>query len=173
MDLFFRPSIPAFDCKDSSFHLACSFLLGLVFGGCISCLTSDSFLTLMRAADFHCMSIVSLLSVLLLPYLFSAFAVYIHQSWLLIPISFLKAFFFAYLYVGLTLSFGSAGWLTRNLLMFSDIFTLPVLWWLWLNLDSGKNTSFPRIITASVSAASAVGCFDFLIVAPYAAQLIT
>lgn len=173
MDLFFRHKIPACGCKESIFRLACSFLLGLLSGGCIFTLTSDSFSSLMRGAAFGSMSIISLLSVLLLPFLFSAFAVYVRQSWLLMPISFLKAFFFSFLYVGLSCTFGGAGWLVRTMLMFSDILTLPVLWWFWLKLLQWEGQGFYRQFLLPMAVEIAIACFDFSMVSPWAAQLIT
>lgn len=172
MDLFFRPGVVFARCKVPTFHLACSFLFGLVLG-CVSFfITSDSFLLWMRGADYRCMSIVGLLLVLLLPFLSSAFAVYIHQRWLLFPISFLKAFSFAFLYTGFGCAYPGSGWLIRYFVMFSDILTLPLLWLFWIRTLRGSDRLFSKETVLTLAVAVCVGYFDFTIVSPFAAQLI-
>ena len=173
MDLFFRPKIMASSCKEAVFSLACSYLLGLILGGCMFNVAGDSFSSLMRVGDFSHMSIIRLLPVLLLPFLFSAFAVYIHQNWLLPPICFLKAFFFAFVYVGFSVSFADAGWLVRLLLMFGDIATLPLLWLFWLHILSGECRLHSGAFFVIFVAVAAVGCFDVSVVSPFGAQFIS
>jgi len=173
MDLFFRPGFVAPRCKETVFSLACFYFVGLILGGCMFYVAGDSFRSLMRAADYSRMSIVCLLPVLLLPFLFSAFAVYIHQSWLLAPICFLKAFFFAFVYVGFSVSFADAGWLVRFFLMFSDIATLPLLWLFWLRVLSEDFRFRSGAVLGIFTAAAAIGCFDFMVVSPYGAQFIS
>lgn len=173
MDLFFRPGVTCPRCKESVLSLASSYFAGLILGGCMFYAAGGSFFSLMRAGDYSRMSIVCLLAVLFLPFLFSAFAVYIHQSWLLMPICFLKAFIFAFVYVGISVSFADTGWLVRFFLMFSDIATLPLLWLFWLYLLSDKFRFRSGTVLYIILAVAAVGCFDYTVVSSYWAQFIS
>lgn len=126
----------------------------------------------MRAAANGRVSITGLLSAFLLPLLFSAFAVYISQPWLLVPVAFGKAFSFSYLAFGVTLAFGSAGWLVRSLLMFSDCLTLPLLWWFWLCCIRASDRDALRSFLVTCTAALMIGCLDYGAVSPLLRNLI-
>lgn len=173
MDRFLFTHLPALRCKESIFHLACAWILGLVSGTLFSFFTGNHLVSLMRAAVFSRVSIVGLLSALTLPVLFSAFAVYILQPWLLIPIAFFKAFLFSYLSFGLLAAFGSAGWLIHLLFMFGDILMLPLLWSYWLKSlsDTRSNTVYctiPILIIGSI-----IGCAEYRFISPFLANLIS
>lgn len=172
MDRFFNFDLSAWRCKKPIFILACAWFLGLFSGVLFSMSASDSLGSTMRAAAGGCVSISGLLSAILLPLLFSAFAVYIFKPTLLIPIAFLKAFVFAFLGVGILGAYGSAGWLIRLLLMFSDILMLPLLWWYWLRAFSGPKR---RVFDTSVAAVYAllVGSIDYCVISPFLANLIS
>ena len=173
MDRFVHLILPTHSCKEPSIHLACSFLAGLLSGACVSIAASKSLLPMMLAAANSCVSISGLLSAMLLPLLFSAFAVYIRQNWLLIPIAFVKAFLFAFLGIGVMSAFGNAGWLVRWLLMFSDSLTLPLLWWFWLRAFSSGRTDALRFAALVAVAAVLIGSLDYSVVSPFAAMLIS
>lgn len=119
--------------------LAACFSAGLILGIRMSC-EADFPLSLMRGAMTSTVSIVRLLSVLLLPVLISALAVYFSKPQFLYGIAFLKAFLFAFVSAGITAGFGSAGWLARWMLMFSDCLCLPLLWLYWLRHLPGRKT---------------------------------
>ena len=173
MDRFLHLILPTRVCKEPAVNLACSFLAGLLFGACASIAASDTLFPMMRAVAFGCVSIFGLLSAILLPLLFSAFAVYIGQRWLIFLIAFVKAFLFAFLGIGIMNAFGSAGWLVRWLLMFSDSFTLPLLWWFWLRAFSDRRTTSLRFAALIAAAAIIIGSFDYTVVSPFAAMLIS
>ena len=125
--------------RASAVILAFTLICGSAFGAFLSTQTEHASLSLMHTAAESGVSIVSLLCVVLLPFLFTVFAVYIRRFWLVIPICFWKVFSFAYLYCAVLFSYGSSGWLVGILLMFSDILALPVLCWFWMRvLRSGR-----------------------------------
>ena len=154
------------------FLLACAWFLGLISGVLISLSASDILFPTMRAAISSCVSISGLLSAILLPLLFSAFAVYVSNYRLLIPIAFMKAFLFSFLGTGILASFGSAGWLIRALLMFSDIAILPLMWWYWLSALSGSENMAARSAAAFLSAIL-IGSLDYCVISPFLANLIS
>ena len=146
---------------------------GLIFGTSASMYTGDSIFPMMRAAVFGGMSISGALSVLLLPLLFSAFAVYIHQTFLLLPIAFCKAFLFSFVAMGLKGVFGSVGWLFSILLLFADGLSLVVLWWFWNRSFISSQSQLLLDFIAALISIAAVGSADYLFIAPFLADLIS
>lgn len=114
--------------KWDKFCLALCWALGLSFGGfgfryCGSILSSQ-----MPLAVISQPSIFGLLTSSALPFLFSAFAVYIHAPWLMYGICFFKAFSFAYISCCVFSAFTTAGWLVRWLFLFTDLFAAAALY---------------------------------------------
>lgn len=172
MSGFLIPSRPTGSRRTAAFLLALSFLSGLCFGALTSFDASHYFIPAMRVASKDCVSIIGLLSALLLPFLFSAIAVYIKKPALLYLIAFCQAFLLAFVGAGVLLSFGSAGWLMRLLMMFSGILFLPLLYWYWLKnvtasfglLHSGVLILLPGML--------AISLIDYYYVAPLLAKII-
>lgn len=173
MDRFLSLNLSAPRCKCSEGLLACAWIFGLISGIFFSFSAGDSFFSLMRSAADGRVSICGLLSTILLPLLLSAFAVFISKPRLFIPIAFVKALAFAYCGIGVWLAFGSAGWLFRCFLMFSDICMLPVLWWFWIrNLGTDTRKPFRTFLTV-LAAALFIGFLDFNVISPFWASLIS
>lgn len=115
------------------------------------------------------MSIVSLLFMTVLPFLFSALAVLI-SPFMLYPVCFGKAFAFAFAAVGISQAFGNGGWLVRLLALFSSCLLLPLLYFLWLRLLHGR---LSRCGLALILALAVLVCsVDHRIIAPVLASLI-
>ncbi len=106
----------------------------------------------MLGASNGTVSIVSLLCVNILPFLFSAFAVYIFRPFLLWIICFWKGFQFSFVSLGVLCCYPDSGWLVRWFLMFSDIFSLPLLFWFWHKhiSDSGSYTGAEVFLFMSI-----------------------
>lgn len=173
MDRFLNLKLPNFGRKVSLTILAVVWLLGLLLGTVISICAGDSLVSLMRMAVSGRVSISGLLSAMVLPFLLSALAVYIQKPVLLVLIAFGKAFLVSYLGLGAMAAYGSAGWLVRWLLMFSDCCSLPLLWLYWLRLLSGKRR-FASIETAALMIAVVlIGSLDYCVVSPFLAVLIS
>lgn len=152
--------------------LALFWCIGLLCG-CAASRQAEAYLVpLMSAAAAHRVSIVGLLAVLLLPLLFSAFAVFISEPRLLLAAAFLKAFTFGFTAWGITVAFGMAGWLIRSLLLFSDCCMLPFLFWFWLRHISGERAAVRNDLAVCTAVAVLVGSIDFWKVSPFLALLI-
>lgn len=173
MDRFLYLNLPKFTCRVSPFFLAVSFFLGHFLGVCFSLGASDSFYSMMRMAVFSPASITGLLSAVTLPFLCSAIAVYLKQPLLLLPVAFLKAFCFSCVGLGVLSCFGSAGWLIWFLLQFSDCCTLPVLYWYWRRHISGTGSFDWAVSMVILSALLLVGSFDYCVISPFLANIIT
>jgi hypothetical protein len=125
----------------------------------------------MRSGSYDAVSIVNLLTVTLLPFLFSAFAVYIRSYGLLAVLCFIKSVCFGFVSSGLLMAWGSAGWLIRLLLMFSDLICLVPLWWCWIHFseDEARNGSFSLWIPCMIAAC--IVCLDYRYISPLLTKL--
>ncbi len=151
--------------KSSTVILAFCFLSGLISGLLLFRQAAFS-VSLMRSALCSDVSIFRLLCVILLPFLFSAFAVYFSKPRVLYLIAFLKAFLFAFVSAGITLAFGSAGWLVRWLVMFSDCLSLPLLWLYWQRNVSGQQGFRLAEFGVFAGIACLIGCLDHAFIVP-------
>ena len=171
MDRFLRLNLSFLCCRTPRTLLALFWAAGLLLGAIFSLSADTLLLPTMRTALFGSMSISGLLASLLLPLLFTAFAVYISQPILILLIAFLKAFLFSFTAMGLLMTFGASAWLIRILLMFSETLTLPLLWWLWMYLLS--ENCMVRYGTIPVGLAIVLfGCVDYTFIGPFLAALL-
>lgn len=170
---FFRTAFLPQPRRVTAIILAFAFLAGLCAGAYAATLAGTNISSLMRTASTTCVSIAGLLPALLLPFLFTAFAVYISQYWLLIPIAFVKAFLFSYLGATVLLLFQDSGWLVQLLLMFADCLSLPVLWWLWLRLCCDGQRKHLRCYIGVFVAIAGIVCLDYQIISPFLVDLLS
>lgn len=171
MARFLHHDFPTWWRKCCTAFLASSWLLGLIVGCLIFYAAGYECVSWMRAAADSRVSIVGLLSVIILPFLFSAFAVYISHSWLLLIVAFGKAVSFSLVSLGILISFGSAGWLMRFLLMFSDLCALPLLFLFWMRFISGERRITLRSGLLFSAAGLVIGSIDFYLISPILAGL--
>ena len=112
----------------SGIFLSLVWLCGLAMGLIFHCIIGSVFASLMSGILSESVSIVGLVCVIILPFLLSAFAVYIDLRWLLYPICFGKTMLVSLIASSVWVQFGSAGWLAWLLTMFSDMISLPLLY---------------------------------------------
>lgn len=146
--------------------LSFSFFLGHLLGVWISGTASELFLSEMRRATESPVSIIGLLSPSVLPFLFSAFAVYGKRPVFLIPIAFCKAFLFSYVGYRWWITWGQAGWLVTGLVMFTALLSLPVLYWYWLRYMDGRNFEW-RVFFIVLTCLVAIGIADHQWIVPF------
>ena len=158
--------------KCSTIFLAFIWITGLICGASLFRLAGNSFSSLMRGAVSGSVSIVSLLSVSLLPFLFSAFAVYIRSDRLLATLCFIKGCLFALVSCSILSVFGSAGWLIRILLMFSDLLCIIPLWRYWIFCTSGTSKGLLKPLTVAGTLVSCIVYLDYTWISPLLVKLI-
>ena len=159
-------------CKESGFFLSFSWFAGLISGILLSFLCSnDTLKTFILAASEQPVTI-HLLSVLLLPLLFSAAAVYTRNLWFLFLIAFLKAFLFSFTAASVSSLSSSGGWLIQMLLMFSDSLMLPVFWWYWHACLQQYGRPFMSRTAAVIFIASLICITDCFAIAPFLGNLL-
>ena len=170
-----RPSsvnMPHWQRKHDHFFLAFCWCLGLLCGIFLFRRLEPSGFPLMRSAIAGSVSIVGLICVGFLPFLFTAFAVYISEPWLLFLVCFAKACLFSFVSAGIYESIGSSGWLIRLLMMFSDSICVLLLYFSWLRLLSGHRVYCFADMFVCFSATVLVCSVDYCIIAPFLARLI-
>ncbi|MDO5399856.1 MAG: hypothetical protein Q4F17_02605 [Eubacteriales bacterium] len=165
----FHPGNSPVQRRIDAYVLALSWLAGLICGFLVSLGAGSSLSSMMRRAAVGSVSIVSLVGSALFPFLISAFAVLLSRSALLL-VCFGKAFLFSFTAAGILRAFGGAGWLACRLVMFSDFALLPLLYFFWLRLLSGRAR---RLGTAAVFAlAMLIVSAHYRIISPLWASLI-
>lgn len=151
--------------------LALCWCLGLLLG-ILAASASDDLVSMMRRSLSCPVSIPGLLAATVLPFLLSAYAVSLSEPWLLLPICMVKAFGFGFCAFGVSLAFGSAGWLVRLLFLFSDVCVIPVLFFYWLRHIRGDAARSYRDLVCCLIAAVAIGAMDLYFVSPFLVKLI-
>ena len=155
-----------------AYILALSWVLGLVLGVIYGYQADLSSFLMMRSAASSPMTIVGLLVILYFPLFLSALAVYRNHSHLLILICFLKAFLFASCGSSLNVAFGSAVWLVRFLLQFSDLCSIPFFYWFCIRNITGQSVNTQADILICGVAMAICGIIDFCAISPFLVKLI-
>ena len=168
----FHRNLPAWWRKCCFLLLAFCWIAGLVSGASVCLAAGDSLDSLMRGAAARPVSIVSLLGVTVFPFLFSAFAVYISEPWLLLPVSFGEAFALSFVSLGMMQWSGSAGWLVRWLLVFSASLASPLVYLYWLRHLTGRRRFDGLEAVCVLCLCALIGSVDFRLVSPLLARLI-
>ena len=161
--------------EDASLHsgfspalLAVCWLLGVFCGMLLFLHAGTPVFSLMRRLPYGSVSIVSLLAAGLIPFLFTAYAVFISRPRMVFAVAFCKACLFSFVSLGISVAFASAGWLMRGLLLFGSGVSCVMLYFLWLRILSGRKTYW-----LAVAAAAAAACWtSFYIISPFLACLI-
>lgn len=166
MARFLHRNLPTVWRKYATTFLACFWCSGLICGMVLYFSAGDITVSLMRMAVSGRASIVDLLMSVLLPFLISALAVYIFKPGLLAVLAFFKALLFAFFSMGTVEAFGSAGWLIRLLLMFSDICMTVILYLYWMRYISGQRKFSAIYCGAYGAAALLIGSIDYCFIAP-------
>ena len=146
-------------------------LAGFLFGMVLAVGLDGSFLSSMRPTFDSRVSIIRQFAALLLPFLIAAFAAYANKPWLLYLLCFFKACVFIYCGMAVYCAYGSAGWLVRIFVQFSDIVTLPVFCWFCLQILRKNEVTYNHLIICIIFAAMIV-CVEHFAVLPFTAQLI-
>ena len=150
-------------------------ILCLIFGISLAIILASgfekSFLFLMRTAVSTRVSIVGLFTVSYLPFLFSAFAVYIHKPRLLLIVLIMKSFLFVFCGLSCIAVFPSSGWMIRALLQFSDFLLLPALCWFDVRHMTGHG-SLQRDFSFCTALFLIAGSLDYCVVSPFLVMLI-
>jgi len=171
MAAFFRRFLLSVNRNSVLLALAFMWFMGSLFGIILTEQSGNSYYLLMRTAASSRVSIVGLIASVYLPFLLSAFAVYTNKPRFIYFICFVKAALLAQGALAVALAFGSASWLARFLLQFTDLLLAPVLCWFVIRLLSGvvalkRDFCFCSVIFLMT------GSLDYCVVSPFLVMLI-
>ncbi len=154
-------------CRKSCYlFLASAWILGLWFGVLFFRYSCSTIVPLIRSAVFSPASFISLFFSLLLPFLFSAFAVYLSCPGLLYLICMMKALIFSCISCGLFYAFPGCGWLVHSLFLFTDQICVILLFVYWCRHSSGLRQFSVTSLFVNVACLSVAAVVDHYIVAP-------
>ena len=159
--------------KWSRWLLAFCWIVGLGLGVLTFRHTGEYTVATMYLRKWDQVSIISLFSCALLPFLFSAFAVYLHRPGLLLIICLVRAFLYGYVLLSVCSAFSGAGWLLRWLLLFTDSCTAALFFgysWRHIHDTFGYFAAGFGFCTAAV--AMIVGV-DYKFILPFLRQLLS
>lgn len=171
MGYYFRPFLAFVKKNRSILIIVLSLISGFTLAIVLASILEESFLFLMRTAASSRVSIVGLFSVSYLPFLFSAFAVYIRKPKLVLIVLIMKAFLFVFCGLSCIAAFPSGGWMIRALLQFSDFLLLPVLCWFAVRHMTGHG-SLNKDFSFCTALFVIAGSLDYCVVSPFLVMLI-
>ncbi len=161
-------------CKESRrrkvFFLLTVWLAGLACGYALYLNADPSVVSLMRQAVSSQVSITGLANVILIPFLFSAFAAYLGRPFLFLAVAFGKGTAFSFVLLCGMGALGTAGWLFCPLLLFSDFCAVVLLWCYWLRFFCGSSFSFGKT-GVYLAFGIAGGWVDYCMISPFLAAL--
>jgi len=153
----------------SGIFLAFISCLGWIIGSAIARHIGGDHAVLMMQASCIPVTLIGALVSAWLPFVLGTAAVRFVAPELLYGLCFLDSLLFAVGCHSISVAFGSAGWLIRLLLLFTDLFTLPLL--LWFSYACLTRRRLHGSFACFVLSA-AVGCVDYCFVSPFLAMLI-
>ena len=143
--------------------------VGMFTGISVALHNSSATFSLMRSLSGG-VSIVCLLFSFAFPFVISAVIVSFGQQWLLVPIGFVRSFMYFFCACSVTLAYGSGGWLSRYILMFTDSIISVLLLWFWLKCIADQNHTTKRTIVC-VLITGIVCAVDYCYISPLAVQI--
>lgn len=158
--------------KGSRSILAFCWISGLLCGMVTSLSAGPSLIGLMRSSLSRSVSIFGLLCIGFLPFLIAITVVSLSKTKWIILICFVKAFLFSFVSIGIFSRFGSASFLLRLLLLFSDCFCVCLLYFLSLRVLSSPPKQQKLLFVFLFSLEFLVRSIDYRIISPFWARLI-
>ncbi len=152
--------------------LAFSACFGLATGVRSAPLMGQTSLALVASSAALPASPMGLASGALLPFLLAAWASWIGLEGLTVLVCLLKGFAFGLLGGGLGLVFGSAAWLVRLLLLFTDWICFPLLCWFCLRRFTGRRRELWTDLAVCGTLALLAVFLEVCVIAPFLASLL-
>lgn len=163
---------PPQTCKHRRVLLAVCWISGLLCGAFLSISAADIYLPLMRGLYKNAVSIVSVLRIVFLPFLLSAFAVLLSAPVMILPVCFGKTFLCAYSFFYVFRTFGTVGWIITGVFLFPDWAALPVLYWYWRSVFLRERHNGAVSFCVAAAFLAGIVWLDLRIISPVGAGLI-
>lgn len=148
-------------------------VLSWVLGSLSSLLFAKHYcFSLMCPLTVERVSIVGMIVSLTLPFILSYILLNRCHFLTIIPVLFLKAFGYMFCYYSITYFYGTAGWLVRLFLMFSDTFSVFILLHFCYRFASGKTDNMLRYFQIAFMVLILFCCLDYYVISPFSMMLI-
>ena len=157
-------------CRFNAIYLALFWLIGLICGVCYAA-CNQSVVVLMRLAIFYQVSIVGLVYVLYLPIIAAVLCVKRSCPVAFYTVASLTSFLFGCSLCWITYVYGTASWLIKVLLLFSESAVNILILYMGYQKSSARFETV-REYCHLIIAALLLGCLDCLLVSPFAATLL-
>lgn len=144
---------------------------GLCIGYSLYLHTADLFYSLMCTAPLVRVSIVGLIFVVYLPFLASVLALCCYADPVIYIIAFLKSLIYAFCACHIVVTFSSAGWIVRFLLLFSDASLMIPLFWFWCRRICFKQRLLMQDSLFYLSISLVVTIVDYFVIARFTQML--
>ena len=173
MDLFYPCDAARRGAARHKLEIFFFWLVGLLVGiVCASRIEEASF-SLMRLTVESRVSIVSLLSSVLLPFLMCVICFLFSVPRLVFAVCFFRSALYGFAAFAVTRCYGAAGWLIRSLFLFSGTCTMPALIWLCVRHVDGVRNSFWRDVLLCAGFAVVIGILEVCCIMPFLVQLLS
>lgn len=146
-------------------------IAGLVSGGVVAYHAEPSVIAIVRTSVTYVASLPGLLLMLFLPAVLSVIVAKNFSAYWVMPLVFVKAMCFGFACCICCDAFGSAGWLIRCLLLFSDTVSAFALVCLWLRLFFNPAFSTKQTIKHITILSIGLFCFEHFVVSPFVVSL--
>ena len=146
-----------------------SWVLGLLSS--VVVLSQYSF-SLMCPLNFDRVSIVAMIVSLVFPIVLSYILLNRCNIYLVLPVIYLKSFLYMSCYFAITLTFGSAGWLVRTLVLFSDSVSVLLLLILCYRYITKNKVALYRFFRIAILILFLIGSLDYYIISPFIMTLL-
>lgn len=145
-------------------------LFGAGFGVYFAATANHSYILLMRMAVSRPVSIVGSFAAVFVPYFASFLVVSNSKPWLVYFFCAMRIFFFTSASWAVASAFGSSGWLIRNMLLFPDIFLLPML--IWFSVSRLSRNKSRRCCVLCLAYTALIGIINYCVVSPFLAKVL-
>lgn len=172
--MYFKHSFsnhPSF-CRRSVFVLAISWLVSIVSGILLAATFPVSLFSLMRTSLSGRVSIVGAFAVLIFPLFSSAVAIRFNRLRFIYLIATLKGICFGFSIFILLKLFGSAAWLVRWLILFSDACMSIPLFSFWIRHLRHPHNGLRNDFICCLVLCILIGVVDYYVISPFTVALL-
>lgn len=140
--------------------LICTFVFGFLFGAAAIADKSDLYSGCLRSAVKQPVSSFSVLSQVIIPFVFTALIYGSGKKVLFFPLCFFQAFLLGICANAIYMAYGNAHWLVFALLLFTSAISITSLLWFWLRHISVQRITAHRDFLICLSVSLVAAGFD-------------
>lgn len=169
------------NCRNNEWHLnqkyrdvalpICWFL-GLICGMYLFYRTGTPAVSWMRRIMSGSVSILRLFGIYFFPFLFTAYAIWIARPGLLFVIAVARAALYSFVSLGISVAFGSSGWVVQGLVLCCDSVLVFCLYTMWLRALRGYKSTGTFFVCWISTICMLMSAVNYCVISPFLACLI-